>query len=351
MPLNLYKPKGYKNYYIRGTIAGTYIHESTGIGSKAKADAYRVRRETEILERHAFGAKATLTFAEAATTYMKRGGETRFLGPILEHFGPDTRVRDIDNEAIEEAADALYPTAAASTLNRQLVTPISAVITLAAENGKAEWRKFRRWKGGAVRTRWLTPTEMDRLLDQAAPHLVPILACLIGGGCRASEALAIQARYFYPDTGEAWLEDTKNGHPRMMKLPGRARDLITSTGLPETGALFCTPKGQPYVQRDNGGGQIQTAFNTARDAAGLGDDVTPHVLRHTWATWYYAATRDFGGLMDLGGWRTSSCANRYRKIAPDNLADQLQDHGWDFTRLGRNIPAPAERQAGLRLVK
>ena len=117
--------------------------------------------------------------------------------------------------------------------------------------------------------------------------------------------------------------------------------------LPESGRMFRTSYGKPIKLRKNGGGQMQTSFNKARDAAGLGKDVTPHTLRHTWATWYYAQTRDFGGLMDLGGWAKSEMANRYRKIAPDDLADRLLKFGWDFRQETGNL----EIRNALRIVK
>lgn len=88
---------------------------------------------------------------------------------------------------------------------------------------------------------------------------------------------------------------------------------------------------------------MQTAFNKARDAAGLGDNVTPHVLRHTWATWFYAQTRDFGTLMDQGGWSKADMANRYRKLAPDDLSERLLKHGWDFRRDHLTNEAPKLR--------
>lgn len=37
-------------------------------------------------------------------------------------------------------------------------------------------------------------------------------------------------------------------------------------------------------------GEIRTAFKTAREQAGLGEDVTPHTLRHTKATWMAQAS-------------------------------------------------------------
>lgn len=334
MPLKPYK-RG-NAWHVRGTVAGQRVRESTGCHTRAQAEAWTIRRETEIIARHAYGQRATLTFAQAALAYIEAGGERRFLARILEYFGPAQMVADLDNQALLRAAAALYPDAASATINRQVIGPVSAVIALAAENGLATPRKFRRLKATGHRTRWLDPGEMERLLTHAGPHLAPILAALIGTGARASEIIGANVANWHPDTGEIWLPETKNGHPRMVQMPERARDLVAA-GAATDGRMFRTPKGQPYVARENGGGQIQTAFNNARDAAGLGQDVTPHVLRHTWATWFYAQTRDFGKMLDLGGWRTTSTAERYRKIAPADLGTRLDRAGWDFTQLGANV--------------
>ncbi|WP_158263655.1 tyrosine-type recombinase/integrase [Aliiruegeria haliotis] len=74
------------------------------------------------------------------------------------------------------------------------------------------------------------------------------------------------------------------------------------------------------------------AFNKIRRAAGLVNDVVPYTLRHTWATWFYAQTKDWGDLLDQGGWNRSDTANRYRKIAPADLGNRLLAHGWDYRR-------------------
>jgi integrase len=350
MPLKIFRRAGSKSktYYMRGTVAGHSVYKSTGLVARADAAAFANRYERQILERHALGEKATLTFAEAALDYMETGGEARFLPPILEHFGPDTRVADLDNRQLAEAAQAIYPAGSNATINRQLIKPVSAIVNRAAENGRADPKKFHTLPVPRSRRDWLDPAEFDAILAAAAPHAKPILMFLIGSGCRATEALSLEARNWHPATGEAWIAEAKNGWPRMVQLPQRARDHLVDYGLPVRGRVFLTPKGDPYVIRKNGGGQIKTALDNAVDLAGIGRRVTPHLLRHTWAVWFHAQTRSYGDLLDLGGWR-SSAAEIYRKAAPSDLARRLEAHGWDFRVRGADLPDLAK--PALRVVE
>lgn len=317
-------------WYLRGTVAGQRVYESTGLGDKRAAEAKRARREAELVERAALGRTATTTFAKAARVYLEAGGEGRFLAPILKHLGPRFRLVDVSNEVISDVAAALYPDAAPATINRQVITPISAVYCMAAKDGSCPERRFRRRKEPTGRVRWLTPEEAERLIGACDPRLRPIVLFLLGSGPRVSEALSLLRHDLHLETGQAWLSETKNDDPRMVPLPSRTRRALAFADLPQLGAVFRTPKGEPYKLDTGSGGHIQAAFNAARDAAKLGPDVTPHVLRHTWATWYYAATKDFGGLMDFGGWKKADMANRYRKLAPADLPARLRKHGWDF---------------------
>jgi len=342
MPLQKFQRSPGGNFYIRGTVAGQSVYESTGTSNRREAEALRIRTESKILQRHALGIEATLTFAEAALTYMEGGGEIRFMGPILQYFGADTRLADINNAAVNRAANVLYPDAKPATINRQLITPINAVINAAAEDGLCHPVKIRRRMVTERKTRWLTPEEFEVFAAELSPHMIQIIGFMIGTGARVRETLTLQTSTLYLASRQALLtpEDTKNGRSRMVRIPPRACDMLTSRPIPEAGAVFTTHTGQPYVMGvdDHGkktGASIKTAFHRAREAAGFAstgpDKVTPHTIRHTWATWYYAQTRDFGAMLDLGGWADADTANIYRKIAPDDLSDRLLAHGWDFT--------------------
>ncbi|MDW4550859.1 site-specific integrase [Defluviimonas sp. D31] len=345
MGLTIFRRGGKGNWILRGTVAGARIYESTGTDQRRLADAKRIRRETELLERATLGRKATVTFAEAALAYLETGGEGRYLSRILEHFGPAKLLAEVDAEAVNAAARALYPEAAPATITRQLITPISAVVNMAAEDGLCAPRRFRRRGTGLARLDWITPEEAERLIAEIrahVPHILRPVAILLGGGARTGEALTLERGDLYEATGEAFLAKTKNGEARMIRFPGRALAMILEGGLPEAGRICRTPKGRAYVVTGAHGGQIKGALERAVAAAGLDPRrVTPHVLRHTWATWYYAATRDFGALMDLGGWKSAVMANRYRKIAPEDLGARLVAHGWHFDRAEFRQPAPA----------
>lgn len=351
MPIKISRRTPHGAYYMRGTVQGQHIYESTGTRNRAEADAIAHRRAQEIRDRHAYGRKATLTLAEAALAYMDAGGEARFLAPILRHFGPAALLRDIDNAAVNAAALALYPRAAAATVNRQLVTPLSAVLTMAADDGLVEPRRLKRRKTDPQRRRWLTPEEAEALLAAALPTFRPVLGLLLGTGCRAGEAVTIGVADFHPTTGQAWIQNTKTGAPRMVWMPPRAVEIVTARGLPDVGPILRTRSGAAYRESPkNQGGQFKTAFHRTRTAAGLGPEVTPHVLRHSWATWYYAATHDFGGLVDLGGWSSADMANHYRKAAPADLPERLAAHGWDFTarRSAGPLTTPSARHRAAR---
>ncbi|TNC43554.1 hypothetical protein FHG66_20950, partial [Rubellimicrobium rubrum] len=108
---------------------------------------------------------------------------------------------------------------------------------------------------------------------------------------------------------------------------------VTARELPGgRSRAFRAPNGEEYVLHDRRGGQMAKAFNKIRDTAGLGDDVVPYTLRHTWATWFYAQTGDWKRLLDLGGWNKGDTARRYTKAAPEDLGNRLLAHGWDFRR-------------------
>jgi excisionase family DNA binding protein len=167
-PSSSYRKRGSPNWYIRGTVRGITVDESSRVAEKSAAEAIRIQREAECLQASVFGRKATVSFLQAAVDYMEQGGERRFVGPLIDHFGT-CALASIDQAVIEHAAKLLCPKAAPSTANRQIHTPISAILKHAADRGWCEYRRVKRPPQPKGRTRWLSPEEAERLIQASPP--------------------------------------------------------------------------------------------------------------------------------------------------------------------------------------
>jgi len=325
MPLKLVARHGSPNWYMRGTVRGISVDESTGTSERNAAEAIRARREWEILQASVFGRKTTTTFLEAAVSYMEAGGERKFLKPLLEEIG-GLALAQIDQAVIDRTAKLVYPAGANSTLNRQVYTPISAVMKHASARGLCEHRQIERPRQPRGRVRWLTPAEADRLIETSSAHLKPLVIFLLYTGARASEALYLDWRRIDLNRAEVQFLDTKNDEPR--GVPLHPRVMAALTGLKHRdGAVFRRPDGRPYAPKGDGGGQIKTAFNGACRRAGI-TDFSPHDCRHTWATWHYAANRDLPSLMKLGGWKSEKMVLRYAHVNVAHLAHSIAALPW-----------------------
>ena len=327
MPLKLHPPgkRGFKTYFARGTVAGRRVEES--LGTSDRKTAVRRLSERQIELEDSVGKIAQTTFAAAAVAYLNDGGEGRYLPEILTHFGAHTLVDNMSVQDMAACAQALKPLVSAQTRHRCVITPIRAVLEHYKRGGPRQRRNDN------PRTRWLSPAEAETLIQVAEPHVRRVILTLLGTGCRTGELVKLQVADINAQAGQAWIADPKNEHPRWAGVE-RSRGLpALLDGLPDDGAAFRNQHGIAYTIRpNNSGGQFAVPFNRARKAAGLGEDVTPHVLRHTWATWFYAANRNLPALMSNGGWVSVSMAIRYTKLAPADLPAQLEKHGWNFER-------------------
>lgn len=87
---------------------GIRVRESTGFTRRRDAETYRDKLRQKVIDREIHGAGYGLTFADCVVIYLEKGGEKRFMSPILERFGRE-RVRDITADKV--SAFALSATA------------------------------------------------------------------------------------------------------------------------------------------------------------------------------------------------------------------------------------------------
>jgi integrase len=258
-------------------------------------------------------------------SYFEFKGPTRFLKPVVDHFGTTT-LAHINQDALDRGARKLYPNASPSTRNRQFYTPASAVLWHAARRGWCSAPIIERPAEPDDRIRWISLDEADRLQAACSDHLRPLVIFMLYTGARCGEALWLDWRDVDLTRAHVTFRKTKNGKARGVSLAPRV--VAALANIPHrAGDVFRRPDGESYTRSTrsddtSAGARIKTAFKAACRRASI-TDFHPHDCRHTWATWHYAKNRDLGALMRLGGWRTERMVLRYAHVNVEELADTI----------------------------
>ena len=346
MPLWLREPRPGKTpyYELRGQYLGVTVERSTKTDRKDLAEKFK-RKVERCIEDHGCypEPKAKIDkdgkpFIKAANEYMKDKGKTRYVAPLIEHFG-ETALADIDQDAIDDAALALYPNVTPATRARQCYAVISAIMHHAL--GKKKCPVIHRPEGskGREKTDWLKPEDAFAIIEAAEafdPEFALYLRLLLFTGFRKSEGKNLLAEDVRPEEREAWLRTSKNGDPRMVRLKQvLIGPLFEHLNANKRDMLFRWSRG-------DGGGAFKHKLMRAKLAAcGLpcpksrpvGWKVPPHRLsfvgfhtfRHTFATWMrkYGGA-DLQGLQATGNWRDLSSVQRYTHAEPDAEWDRVE---------------------------
>ena len=229
------------------------------------------------------------------------------IGRLNEFFGEMT-LTEIRGRTCRDYADDRGNEGGA---RRDLEVLRAAINYYHAENTLDMVPKITLPEKGDPRQRWLTRQEIARLLraarnERQCRHLVRLIMIGLYTGTRLSAVLNLQ-----------WMPNTNGGHVDLdrgviyrraegqrvahnkrrtpVKVPPRLLRFLRYWKAADTAK---DQEGKEIHLRyvvTYGGEKIvkpHKAFRTVRAAAGFGDDVTPHVLRHTRATWLAQAGID-----------------------------------------------------------
>src|ERR1700722_18950694 len=330
MPLKLVTRPKSPYWILRGSVRGVRIEESTETSDRRRAEEIRVRREGELFEEAVYGRRATCTFAQAALSYLEAGGAKRFLKPVVEHFG-ETPLARIAQAGIDRGARKVYPKAADATRMRQFYTPTSAVMAHAARRKWCAPLMIERPDVRLPPFRWLTPDEAERLIENCADHLRPLVIFLFLTGARGGGALWTDWRHGDLVRAHVTFPKTKNGSARGVPLHPRVCAALANLPHRE-GEIFRRPDGLPYTRLREGATSasdgIRKAFAGACKRAGI-KNFSVHCCRHTWSTWHYAKNRDLLALQRLGGWKTLAMVTRYAHVNVGELAHTVNNLPWN----------------------
>lgn len=299
----VYRRKKDGPWWIDVTVEGQRERRSARTTDRRLAEIEAAETERRIGRALVYGPEAVLTFGEAVESYLEAGGEPRFLAPIVtEWYGRlAAAIRPGD---VDDLARRLYPDAKPATRNRQVRTPVAAVLNHAAERGLCPPIRLKRERTARVVKRAVGRDWIDRFMAAAPLHCAALALFMFQTGTRLSEALRLTWDDLDLEAGQAVCGHTKNGDPHVLNLTVEMVAILAA--LPRT--RTSGRKSAPVVTT------LRTVFgyasrSTARQAwerairrAGL-----PHVTRHEAGRHSFATALNDTGvdaktIAELGNW-------------------------------------------------
>jgi integrase len=290
--LKLYKRGEF--WWVDGKTSknGKRIRESTGETEREAAESYALKREADARKADEFGPESVLTFGTATGLYLDAGKSDRYLTPIFNKW-ERRLVREIKPGNVHDLAKQLYPKAGPATRNRQVISPVQAVINHSADRGLCAPIRIRRFTVPKHQPQDVPLEWLEAFMANASPHLAAFACFMAMTGARVSEAVRLD--WDDVDLGErvALLRKTKNGDPRTAELPVA---LVTR--------LASLPKRQGRVFGYAGRHSIQTPWAHAEERAGI-EHMKPHDAgRRLFATSMIRGGVDVVTVAKAGGWKS-----------------------------------------------
>lgn len=145
------------------------------------------------------------------------------------------------------------------------------------------WRSVK----GEARDRWLTPEEADRLVDACVAAHIRLFA-LIGFDTGARSTAILELRWPQIKFDSNRIDFNVPGAPRhankrraIVPMTPRLREaLLAAKAIAASDTGYVVSYGGEAVKK------IRKGFQRAVERAELGDDITPHIMRHSVATWF-----------------------------------------------------------------
>lgn len=173
----------------------------------------------------------------------------------------------------------------------------------------------------------LTEEEQGLLLSMSNPKCptglrnLCMLRLMLNLGLRASEVLNLKIKDIDWMSGKLMIRQGKNRRDRTLWLNEEDLDLLRKCRekKPEGDLLFTTLAGGRIDDR-----YLRAMVDRLAKKAGIGKNVHPHTLRHTFATDLYSQTKDLRMVQKALGHANIQTTTIYTHIIDDDLEDALR---------------------------
>lgn len=175
----------------------------------------------------------------------------------------------------------------------------------------------------------LTPDEVERFLETfnvryPTPHRdLALCRLMLEAGLRVGEAVAVKPEHLSLQMCRLQVREGKGAKDRTLWITDDLRDLIARWGgrRPPSEWLFPTKNGIQVSTR-----QVRAMVSRRAKKAGVqeADRVSPHVLRHTFATRLYKSTKDIRLVQKALGHASIETTMIYTHLVDQDLEEALR---------------------------
>lgn len=304
-----------------GTIVHRRVERSTGTCNHAKAQEIGRRFEAELHAAAESDPPAAepeeVTFAGASILYMKSGRSGRFLDPILKQIGTQP-LSAVNQAKVQQLIDEIYPNAAPSTINRQVFTPILAVLNYASRLKMCPPPLLERPEGHDSLKPIKVPEEawFDAVLPQLSPKVRALLLLLTHHGLRIADAIERTPDDLEPDGWRLHIPKTKNGDSATIRLSNPVIEALEAYDWRAEAWLFGTR------HRSN----IARSIKAACERAGVRAFGSHSIGRHAFSTRILKEGKSLKFLKEAGRWKSPSVPmKRYGHLEQSEVADEVNE--------------------------
>ena len=193
------------------------------------------------------------------------------------------------------------------------------------------------------RLRFLTESEINRLLMECPSHLKPIVEMALLTGMRRGELLGLKWEQIR--NGFIYLSETKSGKARQIPINDRLaqvlKDMRKKNQL-KSEYVFCGPDGKRLYE-------VKRSFAGACRRAAL-EDFRFHDLRHTFASHLVMAGISLKAVQELLGHADIKMTMRYSHLSQAHLKDAVAAlNGLGDGKEMVNIPQNGKKAANLTI--
>lgn len=286
-------------WYATGTFGSERVRESLGTRDRKEAEEKLALFQADLFKRATYGDEAVRLFEEAALSYLKHGGEGRFLAPILKYF-KGRKVASIKPGEVRDMALTCYPTAKPATRNRQALIPCRAVILHAHSLGWCAPIKVENFE--VPKSRKHTPVDdewMEKFLAQAdkdkLPHVAAIVLFMNRTAARVAEAVHLLGQHVDLENRVAVLVKTKTEEDSRRQLTTELALRMQGLGLAHDQPVFY------YTDVKS----VNKRIKAVCKRAGIPSRTSHSAGRHSYGTDAMKRGANIKDAMEGGGWKSA----------------------------------------------